>query len=152
MVTLVNWLLTVRGIAEVIGGACAWTPSTVSGGDGHRDGEVHSALSRLHLWPVYAAHDIGWRPHRALRLRPPRPTSTVPAVVHGRIGRRPILDGLLNEYEPQPETADQTPRQRSGTPLGRGRGDSGHCLVGSGHPRLPCVVADDLNSRADAWI
>jgi hypothetical protein len=39
MVTLVNWLLTVRGIAEVIDGACAWTPSTVSGGDGHRDGE-----------------------------------------------------------------------------------------------------------------
>jgi len=50
MVTLVNWLLTVRGSAEVGRGACAWTPSTVSGGDRHRDGEVHSALSRLHLF------------------------------------------------------------------------------------------------------
>jgi hypothetical protein len=39
------------------------------------------------------------RPHRALRLRPPRPTSPVPEPVHGRIRRRPILGGLLNEYE-----------------------------------------------------
>jgi hypothetical protein len=29
----------------------------------------------------------------------PRPTSPVPELVHGRIRRRPILDGLLNEYE-----------------------------------------------------
>jgi hypothetical protein len=48
---------------------------------------------------VYAAHYNARRPHRALRLRPPRPTSPVPAVVHGRIRRRPILGGLLNEYE-----------------------------------------------------
>ena len=47
----------------------------------------------------YAAHYNGWRPHRALRLRPPRPTSPVPQPVHGRIRRRPILGGLLNEYE-----------------------------------------------------
>jgi len=39
------------------------------------------------------------RPHRALRLRPPRPTSPVPEPVHGRIRRRPILGGLINEYE-----------------------------------------------------
>jgi hypothetical protein len=39
------------------------------------------------------------RPHRALQLRPPRPTSPVPEPVHGGIGRRPILGGLLNEYE-----------------------------------------------------
>ena len=48
---------------------------------------------------VYASHYNAWRPHRALRLQPPRPTSPVPAVVHGRIRRRPILGGLLNEYE-----------------------------------------------------
>ena len=48
---------------------------------------------------VCAAHYNAGRPHRALRLRPPRPTSPVPAVVHGRIRRRPILGGLVNEYE-----------------------------------------------------
>ena len=39
------------------------------------------------------------RPHRALRMRPPRPTSPIPEPVHGRIWRRPILGGLLSEYE-----------------------------------------------------
>jgi putative transposase len=39
------------------------------------------------------------RPHRALQLRPPRLTSPVPEPVRGRIRRRPILGGLLNEYE-----------------------------------------------------
>ena len=48
---------------------------------------------------VYAAHYHARRPHRALRLRPPRPTSPVPGPVHGGIRRRPILGGLLNEYE-----------------------------------------------------
>ena len=48
---------------------------------------------------VYAAHYNARRPHRALRLRPPRPTSPVPEPVHGRIRSRPILGGLLNEYE-----------------------------------------------------
>ena len=47
---------------------------------------------------VYAAHYTA-RPHRALRLRPPRLTSPVPEPVDGRIRRRPILGGLLNEYE-----------------------------------------------------
>jgi transposase InsO family protein len=46
----------------------------------------------------YAAHYTA-RPHRALQLRPPRPTSPVPQPVRGRIRRRPILGGLLNEYE-----------------------------------------------------
>jgi len=48
---------------------------------------------------VYAAHYNGRRPHRALQLRRPRPTSPVPEPVYGRIRRRPILGGLLNEYE-----------------------------------------------------
>jgi putative transposase len=48
---------------------------------------------------VYAAHYNGWRPHWALRLRAPRPTSPVPEPIHGRARRRPILGGLLNEYD-----------------------------------------------------
>ena len=46
-----------------------------------------------------AAHYNTARPHRALRLRPPRSTSPVPEPVHGRIRSRPILGRLLNEYE-----------------------------------------------------
>jgi putative transposase len=49
---------------------------------------------------IYARHYNGQRPHRALRLRPPRPDPPVPRPVHGRIRRRPVLGGLINEYEP----------------------------------------------------
>jgi transposase InsO family protein len=48
---------------------------------------------------AYADHYNGRRPHRALLLRPPRPASPIPEPVHGRIRRRAILGGLLNEYE-----------------------------------------------------
>ena len=48
---------------------------------------------------VYAAHYNTARPHRALRLRPPRRASPVPEPVDGGIRRRPILGGLINEYE-----------------------------------------------------
>jgi putative transposase len=60
-------------------------------------------LGERHLCRVlatYAAHYNTQRPHRALRLRPPRPESPVPEPVHGSIRRRPILGGLINEYEP----------------------------------------------------
>ena len=49
---------------------------------------------------VYAAHYNTQRPHRALLLRPPRRRSPVPEPVYGKIRRRPILGGLINEYEP----------------------------------------------------
>ena len=52
---------------------------------------------------AYAAHYNTRRPHRALPLRPlrpPRPEGPVPEPVCGRIRRRPILGGLINEYEP----------------------------------------------------
>ena len=48
----------------------------------------------------YAAHYKMQRPHRALQLRPPRPESPVPEPVLGRIRRRPVLGGLINQYEP----------------------------------------------------
>jgi putative transposase len=47
---------------------------------------------------VYTAHSNAARPHRALQLRP-RPTSLVPEPVPGKIRRRPILGGLIIEYE-----------------------------------------------------
>jgi putative transposase len=48
----------------------------------------------------YAAHYNTQRPHRALQLRPPRPGVPVPQPAQGRIRRRPVLGGLINEYEP----------------------------------------------------
>jgi putative transposase len=47
----------------------------------------------------YSAHYNTQRPHRALRLSPPRPESPVRKQVRGRIRRRPVLGGLINEYE-----------------------------------------------------
>ena len=48
---------------------------------------------------AYAAHYNGRRPHRALRATSAAPGSPVPEPVRGRIRRRPILGGLINEYE-----------------------------------------------------
>ena len=47
----------------------------------------------------YAAHYNRQRPHRALQLRPPRQEAPVPEPIHGKIRRRPILGGLINQYE-----------------------------------------------------
>jgi hypothetical protein len=58
-------------------------------------------LGERHLRRVlagYAAHYNTAQPHRALRLRPPRPTLQVPEPIDGGIWRRPILGGLI-EYE-----------------------------------------------------
>jgi putative transposase len=47
----------------------------------------------------YGAHYNGRRPHRALRLHPPRPDHPGPELDQQRIRRRPVLGGLINEYE-----------------------------------------------------
>jgi transposase InsO family protein len=47
----------------------------------------------------YARHYNGRRPHRALQLRPPRSDRPVVDLTHERIRRRPILGGLITEYE-----------------------------------------------------
>ena len=46
-----------------------------------------------------ARHYNGRRSHRGLQLRPPRPDHTVADLSQERIKRRPVLGGLLNEYE-----------------------------------------------------
>jgi len=47
----------------------------------------------------YTAHYNRRRLHRSLELRPPRPDAPVHEPIRGRIRRRPILGGLINEYE-----------------------------------------------------
>lgn len=48
----------------------------------------------------YARHYNGRRPHRGHQLRPPRADHPVPGRNHERIKRRPVLGGLISEYEP----------------------------------------------------
>jgi transposase InsO family protein len=47
----------------------------------------------------YEAHYNGRRPHRSLQLQPPRPDHPVADLSRKRIKRRPVLGGLINEYE-----------------------------------------------------
>ena len=47
----------------------------------------------------YEGHYNGRRPHRSRQLRPPRPDHPAADLSQERIKRRPILGGLLNEYE-----------------------------------------------------
>jgi putative transposase len=47
----------------------------------------------------YEAHYNGRRPHRSRELRPPRPDHPAADLSKERIRRRPVLGGLINEYE-----------------------------------------------------
>ncbi|PWW60229.1 integrase core domain-containing protein [Actinokineospora spheciospongiae] len=48
----------------------------------------------------YVSHHNHRRPHRGLQLMPPRPDSPVPQPNRTAVHRRPVLGGLINEYEP----------------------------------------------------
>jgi putative transposase len=59
-------------------------------------------FSERHLRSVlaeYAAHYNRRRPHRSRQLRPPRPDEPVADLSQERIKRRPVLGGLINEYQ-----------------------------------------------------
>jgi putative transposase len=47
----------------------------------------------------YTAHYNGRRLHRSRQLRPPQPYHPVADLRQKRIKRRPVLGGLINEYE-----------------------------------------------------
>ena len=47
----------------------------------------------------YEAHYNGRRPHRSRQLHPPRPDHPTVDLTQERIRRRPVLGGLINEYE-----------------------------------------------------
>ena len=59
-------------------------------------------VGERHLQTVlagYQAHYNRRRPHRSRQLRPPRPEHPVADLTQQRIRRRPVLGGLINEYE-----------------------------------------------------
>jgi len=47
----------------------------------------------------YAGHYNGRRPHRSLQWQPPRSDRPVVDPARERVRRRPVLGGLINEYE-----------------------------------------------------
>ncbi|MDT3440854.1 integrase core domain-containing protein [Pseudofrankia sp. BMG5.37] len=47
----------------------------------------------------YASHYNGRRPHRSRDLKPPRPDHPIADLTTERIKRRPVLGGLISEYE-----------------------------------------------------
>jgi putative transposase len=47
----------------------------------------------------YTAHYNGRRPHRSRPLRPPRPDHLAADLSQQQIKRRPVLGGLINEYQ-----------------------------------------------------
>jgi putative transposase len=47
----------------------------------------------------YQAHYNGRRPHLGRQLHSPRPGHPPADLFQERIGRRPVLSGLINEYE-----------------------------------------------------
>jgi transposase InsO family protein len=64
----------------------------------------------------YEAHYNGRRPHRSRQLHPPRPDYPAADLSQERIRRRPVLGGLINEYERTHRSPDQDQRPSSGTP------------------------------------
>jgi putative transposase len=52
-----------------------------------------------HVLARYEAHYNGRRPHRSRQLHPPVPDHPVADLSQVRVKRRPVLGGLLNEYE-----------------------------------------------------
>jgi putative transposase len=59
-------------------------------------------FGRRHLRTIlaqYEAHYNGRRPHRSHQLRPPRPDHPPADLSQERIQRRPVLGGLISEYE-----------------------------------------------------
>jgi putative transposase len=62
-------------------------------------------FSERHLRTVlaeYVGHYNGRRPHRSCELRPPWPNHPVANLDHRRVVCRPILGGLINDYERAP--------------------------------------------------
>ena len=59
-------------------------------------------FGQWHLRTILAQDEApcnGRRPHRSRQLRPPRPDHPVADLSQKRIKRRPVVGGLLNEYE-----------------------------------------------------
>ena len=60
---------------------------------------IFGAAASAAVLAQYEAHYNGRRPHRSRQLYPPRPDHPAADLSQERIQRRPVLGGLINEYE-----------------------------------------------------
>jgi hypothetical protein len=67
----------------------------------------------------YESHYNGQHPHRGRQFRPHRPDHPVADLSKERIQRRPVLGGLINEYEPAAEEPRSGPVAEFWNPTGR---------------------------------
>jgi hypothetical protein len=65
----------------------------------HTQASTMLATDFFHAGCAVTLHYNGRRPHRSRHLRPPRPDHPVADLSQERIQRRPVLGGLINEYE-----------------------------------------------------
>ena len=65
----------------------------------------------------YESHYNGRRPHRGLQLHPPVPDHPFADLSQVRVKRRPVLSGLLNEYERAAYKPRSPQWPSSGTPV-----------------------------------
>ena len=59
-------------------------------------------FGQRHLRTVLAEHEAHYdarRPHRSRQLRPPQPDHPAADLSQERIKRRPVLGGVISEYE-----------------------------------------------------
>ena len=98
-------------------------------------GERHLRL----VLAKYAAHYNGRRPHRSRQLHPPRPDHPVADLSRKWIKRRPILGGLINEYERAAQRSRSASVAEFWNPTGSHYGNCRH----HGPPGHACHSRDD---------
>jgi len=78
------------------------SPTSVRSTDGSYQGgswmPVSTATPASSVLDHYTAHYNRHRSHRSLGQRPPAPRSQIPNRPAAKVQRRPVLDGLINEY------------------------------------------------------
>jgi hypothetical protein len=79
-------------------GRCDKTNSAASYTSMCRSHDV-TGFSAANVLAQFGAHYNRRRPHRALQLQSPRPDLPAPDLDYRRIRRRPVLGGLISEYE-----------------------------------------------------
>jgi putative transposase len=60
---------------------------------------IFSGRPRRPIMTEYEAHYNGQRPHRSRQIRPSRPVESVAGLSQERIRHRPVLGGLITEYQ-----------------------------------------------------
>ena len=93
-----------RGPRRADPGPAQMAASAPAGHAGHRSSLApphgHPEVDLRLILAKYETHYNGQRPHRSRQLHPPRPDYPVADLAQEQIKRRPVLGGLIHEYDP----------------------------------------------------